>query len=276
MSQTEQQLCSVCSFNIFDHTNKDVCCHVQRITPVPLFRAPLGQLYNKEYDDASDDVKVCRRVSNHGMTVDAMRALHEMLWTGYLMILENDGLNERQLRECARLDGWLRAFWFEEDDEAELSNATTILKSLALGAHEGSAIYNVTDRERESYDALAWWLTGRNMHIPEVTVKIRLFDATRGGGMGDWFRRRRGLHSRVRWIPRNSSSKMHSGRASEVQLNVSEAHTRQPEAELEDLLSAAAAAAYLTESRLAPMSELKQEREHANELEDRVRTMQRG
>ncbi|KAH9001893.1 hypothetical protein EDB86DRAFT_3063635 [Lactarius hatsudake] len=107
---------------------------------------------------------------------DAMRALHEMLWTAYLMMLENDGLNERQLREYARLDGWLRAFWFEEDgascarlairdnawppnndfsavtmwlfwfllrpddyfalDEVELSNATTILKLLALGAHE--------------------------------------------------------------------------------------------------------------------------------------------
>ncbi|KAH9004930.1 hypothetical protein EDB86DRAFT_2880591 [Lactarius hatsudake] len=40
------------------------------------------------------------------MTVDAMPCL---------MMLEDDGLNERQLRECARLDGWLRAFWFEED-----------------------------------------------------------------------------------------------------------------------------------------------------------------
>jgi hypothetical protein len=50
-----------------------------------------------------------------GMTEEAMRALHEMLWTAYLMMLENDGLNESQLREYARLDGWLRAFWFEED-----------------------------------------------------------------------------------------------------------------------------------------------------------------
>ncbi len=53
--------------------------------------------------------------SGGGMTEEAMRALHEMLWTAYLMMLENDGLNERQLREYARLDGWLRAFWFEED-----------------------------------------------------------------------------------------------------------------------------------------------------------------
>ncbi|KAH9044009.1 hypothetical protein EDB84DRAFT_1638129 [Lactarius hengduanensis] len=50
-----------------------------------------------------------------GMTEDAMRALHKMLSTAYLMILENGWVNERQLREYARVDGWLRAFWFEED-----------------------------------------------------------------------------------------------------------------------------------------------------------------
>ncbi|KAH9017595.1 hypothetical protein EDB84DRAFT_1628480 [Lactarius hengduanensis] len=43
-----------------------------------------------------------------------MRALNNMLWTAYLMMVENDGLNERQLHEYARVDGWLRAFWFEE------------------------------------------------------------------------------------------------------------------------------------------------------------------
>ena len=50
-----------------------------------------------------------------GMTDEGMRAMHEMLWTAYVMMLENDGKNERQLREYARLDEWLRAFWFGED-----------------------------------------------------------------------------------------------------------------------------------------------------------------
>jgi hypothetical protein len=50
-----------------------------------------------------------------GLTEEGMRALHEMLWTAYLMMLENDGKNERQLREYARLDRWLRKFWFAED-----------------------------------------------------------------------------------------------------------------------------------------------------------------
>ncbi|KAF8486780.1 hypothetical protein DFH94DRAFT_621517 [Russula ochroleuca] len=111
-----------------------------------------------------------------GVTEEGMRALHEMLWTAYVMMLENDGRNERQLREYARLDGWLRAFWFAEDgasfarleigdnawppyndladvtmwlfwfllkpedyfalDDAEFRNVTSILKLLALGAHK--------------------------------------------------------------------------------------------------------------------------------------------
>jgi hypothetical protein len=50
-----------------------------------------------------------------GVTDEGMRALHEMLWTAYVMMLENEGKNERQLREYARLDRWLRVFWFAED-----------------------------------------------------------------------------------------------------------------------------------------------------------------
>src|SRR5258707_258884 len=50
-----------------------------------------------------------------GMTEEGMRAMHEMLWTAYVMMLENDGKNERQLREYANLHEWLRAFWFAED-----------------------------------------------------------------------------------------------------------------------------------------------------------------
>ena len=49
------------------------------------------------------------------MTEEGMRALHEMLWTAYVMMVENDGKNERQLREYAHLDDWLRSFWFAEN-----------------------------------------------------------------------------------------------------------------------------------------------------------------
>src|SRR5712671_367848 len=50
-----------------------------------------------------------------GVTEEEVRMMHEMLWMAYLMMLENDGKNERQLREYALLDGWLRRFWFAED-----------------------------------------------------------------------------------------------------------------------------------------------------------------
>jgi hypothetical protein len=59
--------------------------------------------------------KDVRSVKKDEMTEEGMRALHEMLWTAYVMMLENDGKNERQLRGYAHLDDWLRAFWFAKD-----------------------------------------------------------------------------------------------------------------------------------------------------------------
>lgn len=38
--------------------------------------------------------------------------LDTMLWTAYLMVLESDGRNERQLREYARISQWLKDYWF--------------------------------------------------------------------------------------------------------------------------------------------------------------------
>lgn len=38
--------------------------------------------------------------------------LDNMLWTAYLMVLESDGKNERQLREYARINEWLKEYWF--------------------------------------------------------------------------------------------------------------------------------------------------------------------
>jgi len=39
---------------------------------------------------------------------------HELLCHAYLLMLENEGKNEKQLREYARVDGWLREYWFAE------------------------------------------------------------------------------------------------------------------------------------------------------------------
>ena len=40
-------------------------------------------------------------------------SLRTVLWTAYLMMLENDGKNEEQLRSYAGIDEWLRLFWFD-------------------------------------------------------------------------------------------------------------------------------------------------------------------
>jgi hypothetical protein len=40
--------------------------------------------------------------------------LHGLLCHAYLLMLENEGKNEKQLREYARADGWLREYWFAE------------------------------------------------------------------------------------------------------------------------------------------------------------------
>ncbi|KAJ8483488.1 hypothetical protein ONZ45_g14592 [Pleurotus djamor] len=45
---------------------------------------------------------------------DGTESLRSLLWTAYLMMLENDGKNEKQLREYGRIDDWLREFWFDE------------------------------------------------------------------------------------------------------------------------------------------------------------------
>ncbi|RDB17639.1 hypothetical protein Hypma_001088 [Hypsizygus marmoreus] len=39
---------------------------------------------------------------------------HELLFQAYLLMLENEGKNEQQLREYARIDLWLREYWFDE------------------------------------------------------------------------------------------------------------------------------------------------------------------
>ncbi|KAH7927562.1 hypothetical protein BV22DRAFT_1006674 [Leucogyrophana mollusca] len=41
--------------------------------------------------------------------------LSEVLWLAYLMMLENDGKNERQLREYARMEAWLWEYWFSDN-----------------------------------------------------------------------------------------------------------------------------------------------------------------
>ncbi|KAH0834087.1 hypothetical protein J3R83DRAFT_11372 [Lanmaoa asiatica] len=54
-------------------------------------------------------------------------ALIDLLWLAYLMMLENDGKNERQLVDYAEMDVWLMEYWF--DDEGASSAAHMILRN---------------------------------------------------------------------------------------------------------------------------------------------------
>jgi len=44
---------------------------------------------------------------NHKLSV------HDVLFTSYILMLENDGKNEAQLLEYARMKAWIREFWFD-------------------------------------------------------------------------------------------------------------------------------------------------------------------
>lgn len=49
--------------------------------------------------------------------------LTDLLWLAYLMMLENDGKNERQLLDYAEMDVWLMEYWFD-DEGASLAQQT--------------------------------------------------------------------------------------------------------------------------------------------------------
>lgn len=42
-------------------------------------------------------------------------AVRDLLWTAYLLMVENDGKNAEQLRSYARMDIWLKEYWFDPD-----------------------------------------------------------------------------------------------------------------------------------------------------------------
>lgn len=49
--------------------------------------------------------------------------LQEFLTQIYIMVIESDGHNERQLREYARIDEWLMEFWFDDHGTSGSWNA---------------------------------------------------------------------------------------------------------------------------------------------------------
>lgn len=70
---------------------------------------------------------------------DAVRIL---LWTAYLMMLENDGKNAEQLQSYAHMDAWLKEYWFDPD------GASLVTRDVKMGNWP-------SDNE---HNALAMWL----------------------------------------------------------------------------------------------------------------------
>lgn len=52
--------------------------------------------------------------SLHNLNTTDSDGLSNLLLHAYLIMLENEGKNERQLRDYAKMGGWLREFWFDE------------------------------------------------------------------------------------------------------------------------------------------------------------------
>ncbi|KAI0076883.1 hypothetical protein K474DRAFT_1597216 [Panus rudis PR-1116 ss-1] len=122
------------------------------------------------------DCKLPETISRH----EHEEQLSAVLWTSYFMMLENEGKNEAQLREYGMIDVWLKEFWFHPSgasqaiwsvngeewpvnnermslamwlfwlllrpddymgDETAFRAATSILKLIALGAHQYPLCY---------------------------------------------------------------------------------------------------------------------------------------
>lgn len=59
--------------------------------------------------------RIRARTDSRIHTADNSHILSELLWLAYLMVLENDGKNVKQLREYAGIEQWLMEYWFDDD-----------------------------------------------------------------------------------------------------------------------------------------------------------------
>lgn len=53
-------------------------------------------------------------VDGHAIDGNDNEMLRDLLFHAYLMMLDNQGKNEAQLRGYAGMDGWLREYWFDD------------------------------------------------------------------------------------------------------------------------------------------------------------------
>ncbi|KAG2039047.1 hypothetical protein BDR03DRAFT_952673 [Suillus americanus] len=86
----------------------------------------------------------------------------ELLWLAYLMMLENDGKNVKQLREYAGMEQWLMEYWFD-DEGASLASKTLLEDEWPL------------DNEHNSLAMWLFWLFLRPDRFQRTERNYRTF-----------------------------------------------------------------------------------------------------
>lgn len=62
------------------------------------------------------------------------KQLGSVLWTAYLMALESDGKNERQLLEYAHINDWLKEYLFDPDGASDIMNTINVCNKWAANS----------------------------------------------------------------------------------------------------------------------------------------------
>jgi len=105
------------SARIFKH-KFDISAAIRRLGPQIATPVTLAKELCKRFVYMK---RIRRRTDTRIRTADNSQMLGELLWFAYLMMLENDEKNVKQLREFAGMEQWLMEYWFD-DDSASLAS----------------------------------------------------------------------------------------------------------------------------------------------------------
>jgi hypothetical protein len=96
---------------IFQH-NFDTRAAIRRLGPQIATPVTLAKELRKRFIYLK---RIRARTDSRVRTPSDSQTLGELLWFAYLMILENDGKNIKQLRDYAGMEQWLMEYWFDDD-----------------------------------------------------------------------------------------------------------------------------------------------------------------